>query len=230
MANGLPDAGGTERKTARLEAFSDAVLAIAITLPVVDLHMKATLVAEAASVGAAYAELAPDYIAYAMSVVVIGLYWAHSHFSGKIVEKTDHGFNLLTVLFLALVSVTPFPSGPFAAHLAGDGESRMAAVVYAGVLAAPSLAWFVRFLYARWRGLHDPRLAPVYLRRLTVKYASTAALFAAGVAVTAFIDWRVGFLLVALTTLGYLIPPQRPQFLPGQEPENELQEAGERPR
>ena len=81
---------GTERKPDRLEAFSDAVLAIAITLPVVELHAPKL---EEGDLAAAYLKLAPEYGAYILSVILIGFYWAHSHFSGKLLRKTDHGYN-----------------------------------------------------------------------------------------------------------------------------------------
>lgn len=64
---------------------------------------------EDGDLAAAYLKLAPDYAAYVLSVILIGLYWAHSHFSGKLLEKTDHGYNLLTIGFLAAVSITHFP-------------------------------------------------------------------------------------------------------------------------
>ena len=86
----------------------DAVLAIAITLPVVELHAPKP---EAGDLAAAYLKLAPEYGAYVLSVILIGLYWAHSHFSGKLLEKTDHGYNLLSIGFLAAVSITPFLRG-----------------------------------------------------------------------------------------------------------------------
>lgn len=137
---------GTERKTDRLETFSDAVLAIAITLPVVELH--APQPAEG-SLAAGYLKLAPEYAAYALSVVLIGLYWAHNHFSGKLLQKTDHGYNLLSIGFLAAVSITPFPARPLVEHFAGDAEKKTAALVYLGVAAAPATWWFARWIY-RW--------------------------------------------------------------------------------
>lgn len=223
-----PRTTGTARTTDRLEAFSDAVLAIAITLPVVNLSEPD--LAGSADLAAAYAELAPDYAAYALSVVVIGLYWARSHFSGKVIEKTDHGFNLLTVLFLALVSVTPLPARPLLEHLTGapgDANTRIAAVVYAWVLAAPGVTWVVRWGYAARRGLVDARLAPAYVRRLTRAYVLSAAALVTGAAVATLLDWRVGLGLAAAVTLGYGAPPAAPEYRPGQAPESELEDAGD---
>ncbi|QDM40399.1 TMEM175 family protein [Altererythrobacter sp. TH136] len=206
----------TERKSDRLEAFMDAVLAIAITLPVTELHAPEPTDGDLA---AAYLKLAPEYAAYALSVILIGLYWAHSHFSGKLLEKTDHGYNLLSIGFLAAVSITPFPARPLVEHLGGDAESTTAALWYLGVAAAPATWWFVRWVYATARGLPDPRLTDAYLRRTTLKFAVTAGAYWAGFAL-AFWNWRAGLIVAGIVTLSYIVPPAKPSYKPGQEPEN----------
>lgn len=212
---------GTERKPDRLEAFSDAVLAIAITLPVVELHAPRP---GDGPLAAGYLELAPDYAAYVLSVVLIGLYWAHSHFSGKLLRKTDHGYNLLSIGFLAAVSVTPFPSRPLFEHIGGDAESKTAALVYLGIAAAPASWWFVRWLYATVKSLPDPRLTDAYLRRLMIKYGLTALAYWLAFAV-AFWSWRTGLIAAAIITLGYLVPPARPEYKPGCEPADNVEDA-----
>ena len=219
-----PANDGTERKTDRLEAFSDAVLAIAITLPVVELHAPRP---QDGDLAGAYLKLAPEYSAYALSVVLIGLYWAHSHFSGKLLEKTDHGFNLLSIGFLAAVSVTPFPARPLFEHLAGDAQSRTAALMYLGVAAMPATWWFARWIYATAKKLPDPRLTDDYLERLTRKYGLTAAAYWVAFA-AAFWSWPAGLISAAVITLGYVLPPTKPAFKPGQEPSDPMQEPGEK--
>ncbi len=201
------------------------MLAIAITLPVV--RLESPRIGRDDDLAGAYAALAPQYTAYALSVVVIGLYWAHSHFCDKLLRKTDHGYNLLTVLFLALVSVTPFPAEPFVEHVGDGRNAHTGAAVYALLLAAPGVAWLVRWHYAVGCGLLDPRLAPDYVRHLSRRYALTAATLAAGTALSALVDWRLGMGLCAAMTLSYLAPPTAPRFRPGQEPEHELEEADE---
>lgn len=206
---------GTERKPDRLEAFSDAVLAIAITLPVVELHAPKP---EEGNLAAAYLKLAPDYAAYGLSVMLIGFYWAHSHFSGKLLEKTDHGYNLLSIGFLAAVSITPFPARPLIEHLGGDAESTTAAIWYLGLAAAPATWWFLRWVYATARGLPNRRLTEAYLRRLTIKYGLTAAAYWSALGL-AFWNWRVGLIAAGIVTLSYMIPPAKPEFQPGMEAE-----------
>lgn len=186
----------------------DAVLAIAITLPVVELHAPKP---EEGDLAAAYSKLAPEYAAYGLSVVLIGLYWAHSHFSGKLLEKTDHGYNLLSIGFLAAVSITPFPARPLVEHFAGDVESTTAALWYLGIAATPATWWFLRWVYAIARGLPDRRLTEAYLRRLAFKYGLTAGAYWAAFGL-AFWNWRVGLIAAGIVTLSYIVPPAEPVF------------------
>ncbi len=194
----------------------DAVLAIAITLPVTELHAPKPTDGDLA---AAYLKLAPDYAAYALSVILIGLYWASSHFTGKLLQKTDHGYNLLSIGFLAAVSITPFPARPLIEHLGGDAESKTAVLAYLGVAAAPATWWFVRWVYATARGLPDQRLTDAYLRRTTLKFAVTAGAYWVAFALAIW-NWRAGLIVAGIVTLSYIVPPAKPSYKPGQEPEN----------
>lgn len=200
----------TERKSDRLEAFVDAVLAIAITLPVTELHAPEPTDGDLA---AAYLKLAPEYAAYALSVIMIGLYWASSHFTGKLLQKTDHGYNLLSIGFLAAVSITPFPARPLVEHLGGDAESTTAALWYLGVAATPATWWFLRWVYATARGLPDRRLTEAYLRRLTIKYGLTAAAYWAAFGLALW-NWRAGLIAAGIVTLSYIVPPAKPTYKP----------------
>ena len=200
----------TERKSDRLEAFVDAVLAIAITLPVTELHAPEPTDGDLA---AAYLKLAPEYAAYALSVILIGLYWTSSHFTGKLLQKTDYGYNLLSIGFLAAVSITPFPARPLVEHLGGDAESTTAALWYLGVAATPATWWFLRWVYATARGLPDRRLTEAYLRRLTIKYGLTAAAYWAAFGLALW-NWRAGLIAAGIVTLSYIVPPAKPTYKP----------------
>lgn len=205
---------GTERTPDRLEAFSDAVLAIAITLPVTELHAPEP---GRGALAAGYLKLAPEYASYVLSVVLIGLYWAHSHFSGKLLQKTDHGYNLLSIGFLAAVSITPFPARPLFEHLSGDAERRTAALIYLGVAGAPATWWFVRWIYATARRLTNPRLADAYLKRLTIKYGVTALAYWAAFALALW-NWGAGLVAAGIVSLSYVVPPAKPIYKPDQQP------------
>lgn len=91
----------------RLEAFSDGVFAIVITLLILDIRFpevpysqfKETLIS-----------VLPRILAYVMSFIIIGLYWVIHHNSMHAIKKTDRGFLWLNILLLLLVSFIPFPT------------------------------------------------------------------------------------------------------------------------
>lgn len=217
---------GTKRRTDRTEAFSDAVLAVAITLPIVELKSPRAL--PGYSLARQYEALAPQYATYGLSFIVIGLYWGYSHFSGKLFRATDHVFNLLTLIFLAAVSVTPFSARPLIEHLHDPQNVRTAATVYVAALTAPAAAWTVRWIYGVRGGLLDPHLAPDYLRSVTRRYVVSACLCFAALLVTAFASWPLGLAIIAIVTLQFALPPVQPRYKAGEEPDDDVQEADER--
>jgi uncharacterized membrane protein len=205
-----PDAS-TRRETTRMEAFSDAVFAIAITLPIVEIQVP-EVNEEGASLAAQLMTLWPSYLGYLLSFLVIGLYWAHHHFSGKIYSKVDHVFLLITLLFLMSVGFVAFPTRVFSEFVA-DAENRgAAATFYATALFLVSLTWLLKWLYGTWAHLVDERLDPAYIHRLTVKYVVTTAIYAIAAALT-LLHWGLGITVATLITLFYLRPPERPVYL-----------------
>ena len=148
---------------------------------------------------------------------LIGLYWAHSHFSDKLLQKTRHGYNLLSIGVLAAASITPFRARPLFKHLSGNAERRTAALVYLGVTGAPATWWFVRWIYATARRLTDQRLADAYLKRLTIKYGVSALAYWAAFALT-FWNWTDGIVAAGIVSLSDVVPPAKPIFKHGQMP------------
>ena len=138
--------------------------------------------------------------------------------TGLLTGKIDASNPLLSIGFLAAVSITPFPARPLVEHLAGDAESKTAVLVYLGVAAAPATWWFVRWVYATSRALTDLSLTDAYLTRLNIKYGVTAGADWAAFAL-AFSNWRAKLIVAVIVTLSYIVPPAKPAYKPGQEPE-----------
>jgi TMEM175 potassium channel family protein len=93
----------TERSTGRIEAFSDGVFAIAITLLILEVKVPHAPEAEPVQLLAALLGLWPSYLALALSFTMIGIYWTNHHYIFKLFEKTDHGLNLRNLLFLLCI-------------------------------------------------------------------------------------------------------------------------------
>ena len=71
----------------------------------------------------------PERVSYARGFVVIGVLWNLSHFGEKLLRSSDHGFDLLTLLFLACVSLTPFPVLPYVDHFNDPANVGAAALM-----------------------------------------------------------------------------------------------------
>jgi len=91
----------------RLEAFSDGVFAIVITLLILDIRIPEVDYDHLAD---ALKTIAPRILSYVMSFVVIGLYWIAHHNSFQLVNKTNRPFLWMNIFLLLFISFIPFPT------------------------------------------------------------------------------------------------------------------------
>ena len=112
-------------ETSRIEAFSDGVFAIAITLLILNVQVPPT---SAAHLGAALTRQWPTYIAYLISFAFIGIMWVNHHRLFNHIRRSDNGLMFLNLLLLLGVSVVPFPTALIAAHYYAPGRTLAAAV------------------------------------------------------------------------------------------------------
>jgi uncharacterized membrane protein len=123
----------------RLEAFSDGVFAIAITLLVLDIHVPVPRHGTdlAGELGAQW----PSYAAYAVSFLTIGIIWINHHAMIRRLRAIDHGVMVWNLLLLLCVGVLPFTTALMAAYLKeGQGEG-LAAAIYSGSFLVMSFAF-----------------------------------------------------------------------------------------
>lgn len=132
--------------TSRTEAFSDGVLAIAITLLVLNLH------ADVSAHGSLFRALVgqwESYLAYLTSFLTIGIIWLNHHAFFERLRATDRPLQWANLALLLFVSFLPFPTAILAAHL-GDGgwNGRVAAMLYGLAGTLMTVPWV-----ALWRHL-----------------------------------------------------------------------------
>src|SRR4029453_13342626 len=195
-------------ETQRIEAFSDGVFAIAITLLIIEIGVPHVSGAE--SLSKALGDLWPDYFAYVLSFVMIGIYWANHHSFFRLFVRTDHFFLILNVVFLMAIAFLPFPTAVLGEYLDDSAQRDTAVRLYALGLLLPAFGWLVVWLYANARGIVDERLVPSYARFLTMQYLLSNVLYAGALAVS-FLNAWVALTIVLVLTLLYLLPPRRPQ-------------------
>ena len=105
--------------TIRLEAFSDGVFAIAITVLVLEIGVPHVAARE--SLPQALRHLWPSYFGYAVSFLTIGVMWINHHAMFKDIDRQDHVLLVLNLLLLMCISFLPFPTAVVAAYVR-DGE------------------------------------------------------------------------------------------------------------
>lgn len=213
-------ARGTEREMQRMEALSDGVFAIAITLLAVDIRSPTPEGVDGTLAGALRG-MWHSYLAYAISFVFIGIYWVNHSYASRLYAATDHGFTLLHLLFLMAVSLLPFPTGVLAEFAADEANRATAERVYVASLFFVALSWFMKWMYASrpTRGrpagrLMDPRLDPRYVRRMTAVFGVSVALYL-GAVVLAVVAPGWGLALAVALTLWYLLPSRTPEYVGG---------------
>jgi uncharacterized membrane protein len=114
---------------ARVEAFSDGVFAIAITLLVLDIPVPQVARGQ---LGDALLDNWPDYAAYVVSFAIIGLIWINHHAVFGYVERVDRGLLFLNLNLLLWTALIPWPTRLLAEFMqAGGSDERTAALVYA---------------------------------------------------------------------------------------------------
>ncbi len=200
----------TERETQRLEAFSDGVFAIAITLLI--LEIKVPHLEEGESLANALLHLWPSYGAYAFSFWVIGIFWVNHHSFFKLFRRVNHGFLLLNVLFLALISFIPFPTSVLAEYVTDPARRQNAVTFYTLGLLLPVLCWLAMWVYGNAHKLTDARLDPEYVRFLTRQYMVSNVLYLIAV-LASLVNAALGMAICVTLSILYFLPQRSPSYL-----------------
>ncbi|MBV9950971.1 MAG: DUF1211 domain-containing protein [Acidimicrobiia bacterium] len=129
----------------RLEAFSDGVFAIAITLLVIDLRAPAH-VPPGRLAHDLWWNLWPNYLAYAISFLVIGVMWLNHHRMIDPVQWVDTPLLLLNLHLLLWTALLPFPTSVVAEHLRdGGSNAKVAMALYGFVVLGAAVAFVCLF-------------------------------------------------------------------------------------
>ena len=167
--------------TGRMEAFSDGVFAIAITLLILDVAVPA---GSADDPLRAVADEWPSYLAYFVSFATIGAVWlAHAGIT-EYLDRADATLIRLNLLLLLVVSFLPFPTHLLAEYQGHRDAERVAATIYGlNLLMASALVW-VLWRYAVAERLvrpdADDEEVQVLTKRLTPGLAAYVVLIGVG--------------------------------------------------
>jgi TMEM175 potassium channel family protein len=178
----------------RLEAFSDGVFAVIITVMV--LELKTPHGADLA----AFRPLLPSFLTYILSYVFLGIYWSNHHHMMHAIDRINGAALWANLHLLFWLSLVPFVTGWM-------GENHFAALptaVYGGVLFMSGIAYLI--LEGRLLNAGNPRLAEAVGK--DVKGKISAVLYLAAIAL-AFVNELIADTIYVSVALMWLVPDRR---------------------
>jgi uncharacterized membrane protein len=197
-----------ELRLTRIEAFSDGVFAIIVTLLVLELKVPALKDhASTAELGQQLVELLPKFLSWLISFIIVCKFWLNHHHVLGLARHADYGLVWVNSIFLMGQAFIPFPTA-----LMGEYPTNRLAVSAFGCVFAVNTLLFIALHAYILRRLAKPELLalqmPHILRRSFVGVGS----YLLG-AVAAWLNVYIAFVIYLITPLFFITPPQ-PQKTP----------------
>jgi uncharacterized membrane protein len=171
-----------EKSKGRVEAFSDGVFAIALTLLILEIRPPPVEAgADAGQFFAALLGLWPSFLAFGLSFFVVLVMWVNHHELFGMARGVDHPFLFANGFLLLVVTFVPFPTAVLARFL-GTGAANAATAFYCGTFLVTAVAYNLLFLsIAHRRRLLRPEVGEDELARVWRAYAIGPLVYAASV-------------------------------------------------
>lgn len=180
----------------RLEAFSDGVIAVIITIMVLELHAphEPTL--------AALLELAHPFFAYVLSFAYLAIYWNNHHHMFQSVKRVDGRVLWANNLLLFTLSIVPFAT----AWMGDTDFALLPTLVYGVVMFLPGTAYFI--LSRELVRLHGADSTLARAMGAGIKEWASLVLYVLGIA-AAFVHPYFGFAFYIAVAVMWFIPDRR---------------------
>jgi uncharacterized membrane protein len=188
----------------RLEAFSDGVLAIVITLLILDIHVPGRGERDLA---AELADQWPEYVGYLLSFITVGIVWLNHHAVINILRQTNHTLQSLNLVLLLPLTVLPWPTALLAEYAGGTiGQQRLVVVVYGVTISLMAFAFNVLWRYVlRHPELWKPQITRDMLEVRNRRFNLGPVIYPLATVVGLLNAYLFLGLMLALGTL-YLLP------------------------
>ena len=188
--------------TGRLEAFSDGVFAIVVTLLIIEVHLPELVGSGNDAMWAALAEIAPKLISFTVSFVTVAIYWVnHHHFFSRV---THSDWKLLWVNNLLLFFLTVVP---FTTAVVGDHPTEPVAVFIYGInLGLAAAAFSLMGWYVFFKGDLISPAVTLAERRSEWRKATLGAVVYLGAAVIGLVAPMVAIALFLILPFAWVVP------------------------
>jgi uncharacterized membrane protein len=174
----------------RLEAFSDGVIAVIITIIVLELKVPASDGVAGLRAGA------PTVFLYLLTFVQVGIYWVNHHYLVDEVVTVSHGILWANLVFLFCLSLFPFATD----WIGVKGLSSFSTALYAGVSILPGLGYM-----ALWMQIRAQSAAPAHAS--WGKQIASVSLYLLAIAV-AYYRPAASLALIGIVSVIWLLPPK----------------------
>jgi len=160
-----------EKETVRMEGFSDAIFAIAITLLVLDLHIpdKETLTSTAAIISYLKGQW-PSYLAISISFFSIYIMWVNHHKLFKQIYTRNTGITFANGLILFLVTAVSYPTG-LMARFFDTPSANLVVAIYTGLFVLINLSYnLLWYIASRDKSLLRPDITDADIKKIKLNY------------------------------------------------------------
>jgi uncharacterized membrane protein len=204
----------------RLEAFSDGVFAVAITLLALDLTVAGP--AGHGSLTNQLHEKWPAFLAYLISFFMIGIVWVNHHVLVRSIVKVDRTLLFLNLVLLLFVVLIPFATAIVADYFSRhDWDTQVAMMLYAGVFLGMSAGFGAIFEWTLHGQRVDQPLPPERHWPARIRFLAGGLVYVAAIVIALFND-VASFVLIAAVAVYYIFertpapaaPDDGGQFVP----------------
>jgi len=203
------NAAQEEMGTNRIEAFSDGVFAIAITLLILDIHVPSGPIPPGKGTTWLLQQLGlqwPNYLSFFLSFLIVGVVWGNHHTMFSYIKRSNHFLIILNLLLLLSIVVIAFTAA-LLGHYIGTPGQQVAVMIYSGVLVIGGIFYNLLWWYAsRNYNLIDKTLQPDVVRRVTRRYLFGPILYALAFGLSFIWNGTPGLVLCILLAIIYLLP------------------------
>ncbi|HYK37652.1 TMEM175 family protein [Alloacidobacterium sp.] len=183
-----------QMSTARLEAFSDGVIAVIITIMVLELHVPHE------NGWAGLWSVVPRLSVYALSFLMVGIYWINHHELVRRTEFVDYRVLWANLIFLFVLSLVPFVVD----YLDEKNFDTFSTLLYDATMVAAGMA----FLLLRWSVMRRQWYAGSLQRRDMLelwKHGICLAIYVLAIAMAFYRTW-LSLVITGLVTLVWVVP------------------------
>ena len=196
---------GHVHDTGRIDAFSDGVFAIAITLLVIEIAVPEVHNGESLADG--LRDSWPSYLGYIVSFITIGVMWINHNHVFHDIARADYTLKILNLLLLMSIAFVPFTTAVLAEYMREDEQQTAAVLAYGATFTVNAILFNALWLYvSRTPGMLEDVVSETRIRSRTRRYLAGPLLYGITMPL-AFIEPWISIGIYSALVVFYLIPP-----------------------